>query len=139
MYEHIYVAEKYLGRSLRSNEIVHHLDCNPLNNRWENLLVIEDTQHVKIHSWIDRGCPINRGEVSNKFCEICNLTLQEKQIRFCSGKCSGISRSRMPPKNRLLQDFRECGTFTAVGRRYGVSDNAIRKWCAKYDMPTKKL
>ena len=28
--------------------------------------------------------------------------------------------------------------FCAVGRKYGVSDNAIRKWCASYNLPTKK-
>ena len=29
-------------------------------------------------------------------------------------------------------------SFLAVGRKYGVSDNAIRKWCKAYDIPTKK-
>lgn len=29
-------------------------------------------------------------------------------------------------------------SFCAVGRKYGVSDNAIRKWCMTYGMPTKK-
>lgn len=27
--------------------------------------------------------------------------------------------------------------FAAIGREYGVSDNAIRKWCQKYELPTK--
>ena len=25
-----------------------------------------------------------------------------------------------------------------VGESYGVSDNAIRKWCKKYELPYKK-
>ena len=29
-------------------------------------------------------------------------------------------------------------SFCAVGRKYGVSDSAIRKWCKTYNMPTKK-
>ena len=28
--------------------------------------------------------------------------------------------------------------FSATGRKYGVSDNAIRKWCKSYNIPTKK-
>ena len=28
--------------------------------------------------------------------------------------------------------------FCVVGRKYGVSDNAIRKWCKAYGIPTKK-
>ena len=34
------------------------------------------------------------------------------------------------------QELRE-SNFSAVGRKYGVSDNAIRKWCASYGLPTK--
>lgn len=29
-------------------------------------------------------------------------------------------------------------SFCAVGRKYGVTDNTIRKWCRAYSMPTKK-
>ena len=28
--------------------------------------------------------------------------------------------------------------FTRIGEMYGVSDNAIRKWCKKYDLPYKR-
>ena len=27
--------------------------------------------------------------------------------------------------------------FTTIGKRYGVSDNAVRKWCDKYGLPRK--
>lgn len=29
-------------------------------------------------------------------------------------------------------------SFAAIGRKYGVSDNAIRKWCDSYNLPRKK-
>jgi predicted nucleic acid-binding Zn ribbon protein len=28
-------------------------------------------------------------------------------------------------------------SFLEIGRMYGVSDNAIRKWCKKYDLPSR--
>ena len=28
--------------------------------------------------------------------------------------------------------------FTAIGKQFGVSDNAVRKWCIKFNLPTKK-
>lgn len=33
---------------------------------------------------------------------------------------------------RLLAEVNEIG-YSAVGRRYGVSDNAIRKWIRRYE------
>ena len=29
-------------------------------------------------------------------------------------------------------------SFTSIGQKYGVSDNAVRKWCATEKLPTKK-
>ena len=28
-------------------------------------------------------------------------------------------------------------SFLAVGKKYGVSDNAVRKWCKSYNIPSK--
>lgn len=37
-------------------------------------------------------------------------------------------------KEMLINDFSNLKTFTAVGRKYRVSDNSVRKWCRKYDI-----
>ena len=29
--------------------------------------------------------------------------------------------------------------FTQIGIKYGVSDNAIRKWCKSYELPFRVL
>ena len=42
-----------------------------------------------------------------------------------------------PEPRQLAQEIIE-SSFCAVGRKYGVSDNAIRKWCKSYGIPTKK-
>ena len=45
-------------------------------------------------------------------------------------------------KNCLLQgeelkDLIRIKPFTKIGEQYQVSDNAIRKWCDKYNLPRK--
>lgn len=47
--EHRVVAEQKLGRSLDSNEVVHHNDHNKRNNSPENLTVMTRSEHGKIH------------------------------------------------------------------------------------------
>lgn len=53
-------------------------------------------------------------------------------------KCSQIARRKVerPTKEQLYQDLVDTN-FSAVGRKYGVSDNAVRKWCKEYGLPTK--
>jgi len=42
-----------------------------------------------------------------------------------------------PSKEELLKELQESqGAFTAIGKKYGVTDNTIRKWCSAYELPT---
>lgn len=50
-YEHRVVAEELIGRPLQRDEAVHHLDNNRSNNSPDNLLVLLESQHVKLHAW----------------------------------------------------------------------------------------
>lgn len=46
---HRYIMEQLLGRSLASDEIVHHKDGNKLNNSLDNLEVMSRSEHTKLH------------------------------------------------------------------------------------------
>ena len=54
MLVHRWVPEKVLGRKLKRGEVVHHTDRNKLNNKRENLEVMSDDEHTRLHAY-DRG------------------------------------------------------------------------------------
>ena len=57
---------------------------------------------------------------------------------FCSRQCGvrhnvpALRRVERPPYEQLVAEL-EASSFLAVGRKYGVSDNAIRKWLRAYE------
>jgi len=53
---HRAVAEEMMGRSLKSGEVVHHIDCNTHNNDPLNLLVLPSmSEHTKLHARMRRA------------------------------------------------------------------------------------
>ena len=60
------------GRKLQSNEVVHHIDGNKLNNDISNLKVLSISEHNRIHAtesqnlkkYIENHGPWNKGKVN---------------------------------------------------------------------------
>jgi len=47
--EHRHVVEEREGRKLGSDEIIHHVDCDPLNNQSDNLVILTRSEHIRLH------------------------------------------------------------------------------------------
>lgn len=155
--EHRFVAEGKLGRYLKKEETVHHLDENRTNNNPDNLIVFRtNSDHSRFHKIgimkeMDDGtyiCPIKESEI--KKCKHCGgyyvYNREHKNKKFCSFECyieyenykfeekviSGI----IPNKEKLNELIHNI-SFVEIGNIYNVSDNTVRKWCKKYGLPYK--
>lgn len=49
--QHRLVMERYLGRELRPDEVVHHKDHDKTNNSIENLELLTSSEHTKLHNY----------------------------------------------------------------------------------------
>lgn len=147
VYEHVYIAERDIGRSLSPDEVVHHLDGDRQNNEPSNLLVLSRGMHARLHSWFDKGAPmaakhgcigVNSAKAKArepKYCEICSLQLTKRQKRFCSSVCAHVHKRVVdhPSKDELSREMASAG-WVELGRKYGVSDVAVRKWAKQYGL-----
>jgi hypothetical protein len=52
--EHRVIAEKVLGRTLKRNEVVHHIDGDKTNNKNSNLLICDVAYHQWLHMEMSR-------------------------------------------------------------------------------------
>lgn len=46
--EHRWIVEKHIGRKLKKDEFVHHINGNSHDNRIENLMIVDNRSHGKI-------------------------------------------------------------------------------------------
>lgn len=141
IYEHILVAEEKLGRVLKNEEYVHHKDECKTNNNPENLMVFDsNSSHMAFHNG---GIPVllddgtYHCEPNINHCIDCGKVIANKSIRCL--KCnSEYQRKIERPTKEKLEYLIQTKPFLQIGKMYGVSDNAIRKWCRYYDLPFRK-
>jgi len=73
----------------------------------------------------------NKKQYPKTVCPVCKEKfINKKDTICCSDKCSKIKLRKVkdrPSKEQLLKELKE-SNYCALGRKYGVSDNAIRKW-----------
>ena len=132
VYLHRHLASVKLGRWLVRGESVHHRDGNIKNNNPGNLDVMSRKEHALLHSSL-------RGHAARekRACKACGKPFYGKGSRnlFCSIECSAFSQRRVerPSAEELDRDMKSM-SWLAMGRKYGVSDNAVRKWAAAYGL-----
>lgn len=75
--------------------------------------------------------------IESKYCAYCGVELlgSSRRNKYCSQECAHKANgSKRPSVNELLDRFKELKSYVQVGKFYGVSDNAIRKWVKLYQI-----
>lgn len=129
-----------MWRDRRISLILDHVNGVFNDNRLENLRIVCPNCAAALETHC--GAKLRREERSCIRCGAMFWPTWGKQ-RYCGPYCGqryhrdagGRPATRKvdrPPYHRLLRELKE-GSFLAVGRTYGVSDNAVRKWLRQYE------
>jgi hypothetical protein len=129
------VGETWRGRPMAL--ILDHVNGIANDNRLENLQIVCPNCAATLDTHCGRNKP--------RRCRWCEGTFRPSytQQRYCSHACwrtSDAARAERPDRRRvprpsyeqLLADLAEM-SWVAVGAKYGVSDNAVRKWMRRYE------
>lgn len=74
------------------------------------------------------------------YCKMCNSEISRDAI-YCVECYKKIQEQNSKVNNISKEELKELiykYSFTKIGEMYGVSDNTIRKWCKKYNLPYRK-
>ncbi len=106
-----------------------HVNGNSKDNRIENLRFLCPNCHSQTETFSGKI------HLKNK-CELCGNKISNKNSKHCmdcytkiiAPKVGFVQRKvKRPDKETILQDISNLG-YRGTGRKYGVSDNSIRKW-----------
>lgn len=145
VYEHVYIAEQKLGRVILLEEDVHHIDEDKSNNAMENLIVFKTHEdHSRYHKTgimteTEDGTYISPQRMN--ICKQCNTeyAVYRGNDTFCSKECFDVfQRKADRPSKEELTLLIMNKSFVQIGKEFGVSDNAVRKWCKIYNLPFKR-
>ena len=133
-------GEIWKGR--RMSLVLDHINGVSNDHRLENLRIVCPNCAATLETHCGRKLP------RQKTCPSCQGSFEPRHVRhrYCSERCWGAAASEIkrgiphpetrkvprPTYEQLLEDI-ETMSFVAIGRKYGVSDNAVRKWVRWYE------
>lgn len=128
-----------------------HINGINTDHRLENLRILCPNCHSQTPTFKGKNCklkkitkekvkqkkPVAKVNKEQRKCKLCQNTLKTGKS-YCSRECMNKVKSlNIPSKDQLIQVFAVQKTFVNMGKFYNVSDNAVRKWCKRYDLHLK--
>jgi len=137
----------------------HHLDPTKKEHNWKTLrqckweVIVKELKkcvllckncHMETH-WPNRTILETSSNDNNKLnlepfemkptgiCPKCKKNVYG--TKYCSVECASFNRRKTShPRKKTLAKMLKDMSYCAIGRKYNVSDNAVRKWAKKYDL-----
>lgn len=111
---------------------LHHINGDHNDNRLENLQILCPNCHSLTENFS------NKKAKEVKVCPDCGKGIDSRSsyCLSCAPKHKELC-SNCPSKEELLVQILHY-PFTYIGKFYGVSDSAVRKWCKKFNLPSTK-
>lgn len=142
VYEHQLIAEQKIGRPLKDEEVVHHIDKDRANNTPDNLLIFaSNSDHIAFHQYgeytLDNEgiAHCNMRNKEQHKCPHCGAYI-DRNAQYCVQYANFLRRKVFNrPSREELKDLVRTYPFLRIATMYGVSDNAIRKWCEQENLP----
>lgn len=74
------------------------------------------------------------------YCIDCGKEISKSSIRCisCDAKHKIVPLAEMPVTREELKSLIRTKPFTQIGTQFNVTDNAVRKWCDKFNLPRRK-
>lgn len=109
---------------------------NGINNddRLENLRWVCPNCNIQLDT--TNGKNKKRSEKKKYFCIDCGKEVSSKQVKRCNS-CEKNNRKQSKVTREELKVLIRTTPFTKIGEKFGVSDNAIRKWCISFNLPSR--
>lgn len=114
----------------------------PIRSASESMIISCQKRGINCKSKQERNLklePITKTPVLNLKCQHCGKLFHgDKDRKFCSHDCAhAAQRIVLRPSREILKAEVRQESFLSLSRKYKVSDNAIRKWCKAYNLPSK--
>lgn len=77
----------------------------------------------------------NSSQKGQFYCEDCGCEVSYGAKKCIS--CRNKEKSKNIPEKEILKKLLKTTSFIQIGKQYGVTDNAVRRWCDKYNLPRK--
>lgn len=103
-----------------------------------NLSMVYYINRGDFHIIADEAYPLRKvkSHREQKYCIDCGTEIYRTSERCL--KCDHLRQQKcIHPSKEELKRLIRTNSFLQIGRMYGVSDNTIRKWCKKNNLPFK--